>query len=278
MSTASHETAATVAAVILAGGAASRLGGTDKTRLPIAGASVLERVLRAAPVGRRIVVGPSGADGADLAIGSRYIDGGEVKNWPRSRYLLSKLGNEYIAVALGDDTKDMTAGYRAFRREVLEDIDLDALSNKGYIFQVEIAHKVADAGFDVVEVPITFEDRKLGESKLDASFAAASFAEVTKWGVQDKASFVGNLASETWRQFAHAVSNSKAANLPSRAAEAPKQVADLAGEIGSLTKYELGNLNLGKVAGRASDGLETAKNLTTETVRQALHVLKSGSK
>lgn len=218
------------------------------------------------------------AGGADLAIGSRYIDGGEVKNWPRSRYLLSKLGNEYIAVALGDDTKDMTAGYRAFRHEVLEELDLDALSNKGYIFQVEIAHKVADAGFDVVEVPITFEDRKLGESKLDASFAAASFAEVTKWGVQDKASFVGNLASETWRQFAYAVSNSKAADLPSRAAKAPGQVADLAGEIGSMTKYELSNLNLGKVAGRAAEKLETAKNLTTETVRQALHVLKSGSK
>lgn len=82
MSTASHETAATVAAVILAGGAASRLGGTDKTRLPIAGASVLERVLRAAPVGRRIVVGPSGADGGDLAArhGARFV----LEDPPRS--------------------------------------------------------------------------------------------------------------------------------------------------------------------------------------------------
>nr|WP_288870777.1 polyprenol monophosphomannose synthase [uncultured Corynebacterium sp.] len=218
------------------------------------------------------------ANGADLAIGSRYVDGGEVKNWPRSRYLLSKLGNEYISIALGDDVKDMTAGYRAFRRKVLEELDLDALSNKGYIFQVEIAHKVADAGFGVVEVPITFEDRKLGESKLDASFAAASFAEVTKWGAKEKASFVGNLASETWRQIEYAAANSKLADLPNRAAKAPSQVADLANEVASLTKYELSGKNLDKVGRRVAEGAQTAKDLTTETVRQVLHVFNSGSK
>lgn len=110
MSTASHETAATVAAVILAGGAASRLGGTDKTRLPIAGASVLERVLRAAPVGRRIVVGPSGADGGDLAArhGARFV----LEDPPRSGPLaalargvaeISEAPDEATALVLGGD-------------------------------------------------------------------------------------------------------------------------------------------------------------------------------
>ena len=110
MSTASHETAATVAAVILAGGAASRLGGTDKTRLPIAGASVLERVLRAAPVGRRIVVGPSGADGGDLAArhGARFV----LEDPPRSGPLaalargvaeISEAPDEATVLVLGGD-------------------------------------------------------------------------------------------------------------------------------------------------------------------------------
>ena len=110
MSTAPHETTATVAAVILAGGAASRLGGTDKTRLPIAGASVLERVLRAAPVGRRIVVGPSGADGGDLAArhGARFV----LEDPPRSGPLaalargiaeISEAPDEATVLVLGGD-------------------------------------------------------------------------------------------------------------------------------------------------------------------------------
>lgn len=156
------------------------------------------------------------ADGADLAIGSRYVDGGEVKNWPKNRFLLSKLGNQYVSVALGTEVADMTAGYRAFKREVLEELDLDSLSTKGYIFQVEIAHKVDQLGFDVREVPITFEDRTLGESKLDASFAATSLAEVTKWGVTDKATFVKDLATETGRQMVYAAEHSQLAGLPQR--------------------------------------------------------------
>ena len=137
--------------------------------------------------------------GADVVIGSRYVDGGEVKNWPKQRYLLSKLGNAYVSLALGGDVRDMTAGYRAFRREVLETIDLQELSNKGYIFQVDMAHKAELAGFDVREVPITFEDRTLGESKLDASFATTSLWEVTKWGATEKLGTAREMAKEGFR-------------------------------------------------------------------------------
>ncbi len=124
--------------------------------------------------------------GADLVIGSRYVPGGEVVNWPAQRLYLSKMGNLYIALALGTDIKDMTAGYRAFRREVLEAMDLDELSNAGYIFQVELAFRVDQAGFDVREVPITFTERELGESKLDGSFVKDSLLEVTKWGIEHR--------------------------------------------------------------------------------------------
>lgn len=121
--------------------------------------------------------------GGDLVIGSRYIPDGEVVNWPAQREYLSRMGNLYISLALGTDIKDMTAGYRAFRREVLEAMDLDELSNAGYIFQVDLAFRVDQAGFDVREVPITFTERELGESKLDGSFVKDSLFEVTKWGI-----------------------------------------------------------------------------------------------
>ena len=86
----------------------------------------------------------------------------------------------YISVALGAGLKDMTAGYRAFRRQVLETVDLDELSNAGYIFQVDMAWRVVQEGFDVREVPITFTERAIGESKLDGSFVKDSLLEVTK--------------------------------------------------------------------------------------------------
>lgn len=125
--------------------------------------------------------------GGDLVIGSRYIPDGEVVNWPAQREYLSRIGNLYISLALGTDIKDMTAGYRAFRREVLEAMDLDELSNAGYIFQVDLAFRVDQAGFDVREVPITFTERELGESKLDGSFVKDSLFEVTKWGIAHRA-------------------------------------------------------------------------------------------
>ncbi|MCK7676497.1 polyprenol monophosphomannose synthase [Corynebacterium sp. CCM 9186] len=122
-------------------------------------------------------------DGAELVIGSRYINGGKVINWPKQRWLLSKGGNIYISLALGAGLSDMTAGYRAYRRELIEALDLDELSNAGYIFQVDLAWRAVREGFDVREVPITFTEREIGESKLDGSFVKDSLAQVTAWGV-----------------------------------------------------------------------------------------------
>lgn len=212
-------------------------------------------------------------NGADLAIGSRYVDGGEVVNWPKNRFLLSKLGNQYVSVALGSDVADMTAGYRAFKREVLEALDLDALSTKGYIFQVEIAHKVDQLGYDVREVPITFEDRKLGESKLDASFAATSLAEVTKWGVAEKATFVKDLAVETGRQIAYAAEHSKLADWGKKAENAPEQFVNVLSEFAAVAKHEIEGANLGAARSNAARRVNDAIYLAEETARQALHAL-----
>ncbi|AZA11403.1 polyprenol monophosphomannose synthase [Corynebacterium gerontici] len=145
-------------------------------------------------------------DGADLVIGSRYIPGGEVVNWPKQRWVLSKGGNLYISLALGGGIKDMTAGYRAFRRNVLEHLDLDDLSNAGYIFQVEIAFRVLQADFDVREVPITFTEREIGESKLDGSFVKDSLAEVTKWGVKHRTQQIKHFAEVTGGLAKHEIS------------------------------------------------------------------------
>ena len=135
-------------------------------------------------------------NGADLVIGSRYIPGGKVVNWPRDRWILSKGGNVYVSLALGTGLSDMTAGYRAFRREVLEALPMDELSKAGYIFQVEIAYRSVELGFDVREVPITFTEREIGESKLDGSFVKDSLLEVTKWGLKHRGEQAKALSKE----------------------------------------------------------------------------------
>ncbi|MCQ9370214.1 polyprenol monophosphomannose synthase [Corynebacterium sp. 35RC1] len=151
--------------------------------------------------------------GADLVIGSRYVPGGEVVNWPKNRWILSKGGNLYISMALGAGLSDMTAGYRAFRREVLEAVDLDQLSNAGYIFQVDMAWRVVQAGFDVREVPITFTEREIGESKLDGSFVKDSLLEVTKWGVAHRSQQARALFDETVRLGRRSVENFRKKHL-----------------------------------------------------------------
>lgn len=178
-------------------------------------------------------------EGADLVIGSRYVDGGEAVNWPKNRYLLSKLGNLYISVALGDDVADMTAGYRAFRREVLEAIDLEDLSRKGYIFQVDLADRAVQEGFDVREVPITFVDRELGESKLDASFAGESLAEVTKWGWKRRSTQVSEIAGELARLGRYQLDELGVNKIPGKVTHAVSVAGDLAEEGAKLAKYEV---------------------------------------
>lgn len=141
--------------------------------------------------------------GGDLVIGSRYVEGGKVVNWPKRRWVLSKGGNLYISLLLGADLSDMTAGYRAYRRELLESLDLDELSNAGYIFQVDLAWRAVQGGFDVREVPITFTEREIGESKLDGSFVKDSLFEVTKWGLQHRGEQVRELGKEMGKLAAY---------------------------------------------------------------------------
>ncbi|MGD7001310.1 polyprenol monophosphomannose synthase [Corynebacterium halotolerans] len=134
--------------------------------------------------------------GADVVIGSRYIDGGKVVNWPKNRWVLSRGGNLYISLALGTGLTDMTAGYRAYRRNFLKEIDLTELSNAGYIFQVDLAWRAVSGNYDVREVPITFTEREIGESKLDGSFVKDSLGVVTQWGLKHRGAQVKDLSVE----------------------------------------------------------------------------------
>jgi len=119
---------------------------------------------------------------ADLVIGSRWVPGGTVVNWPKSRELLSRGGNLYTRIALGIDLRDATGGYRAYRRAVLEEIDYRSVVSEGYCFQVDLAWRAARGGFRVVEVPIIFAERERGESKMSGSIVRVVLWRVTQWG------------------------------------------------------------------------------------------------
>ena len=122
-------------------------------------------------------------NGADVAIGSRYVDGGTVRNWPWRRMVLSKTANTYARLLLGVGINDITAGYRAYRREVLEKIDLAAVDSKGYCFQVDLTWRSINAGFTVAEVPITFTERELGVSKMSGSNIREAMVKTAQWGI-----------------------------------------------------------------------------------------------
>ena len=121
-------------------------------------------------------------EGADLVLGSRYVPGGSVVNWPKSRWLISKGGNTYVRAVLGVPLKDITGGYRAFRRETLEGLDLTQVESQGYCFQVDLAWRALKRGFTVVEVPITFVEREQGTSKMSGSIVREALWRVTEWG------------------------------------------------------------------------------------------------
>ena len=103
---------------------------------------------------------------ADLALGSRYVPGGSVGNWGLGRRIVSSGGSLYARVLLGVGIRDLTGGFKCYRREVLETIDLDSIDARGYAFQIETTYRALRAGFRVVEVPITFVDREVGGSKM----------------------------------------------------------------------------------------------------------------
>ncbi|MGH3445457.1 MAG: polyprenol monophosphomannose synthase [Nocardioidaceae bacterium] len=120
---------------------------------------------------------------ADLVIGSRWVPGGSVVNWPMPRRVLSVGANLYARMLLGIPVHDVTAGYRLFRRSTLERIDLHSVESAGYIFQTDLAWRTVQAGLRVVEVPIEFVERVRGESKMDRAVATESLRRITGWGL-----------------------------------------------------------------------------------------------
>ena len=109
------------------------------------------------------------AEDADLVLGSRYVEGGAIGNWGRIRRFVSSGGSWYARVLLGVGVRDLTCGFRCYRRAVLETIDLDAIGSRGYAFQIEGTYRTLRAGFRVLEIPITFVDREEGGSKMSRS-------------------------------------------------------------------------------------------------------------
>jgi dolichol-phosphate mannosyltransferase len=109
---------------------------------------------------------------ADVVLGSRYVAGGGVSDWGPLRRAVSRAGSAYARLVLGVGVRDLTGGFKCFRREVLEAIDLDQISTRGYAFQVEVTYRAIRLGFKVVEVPIVFRERRVGSSKMDLKIVA----------------------------------------------------------------------------------------------------------
>jgi len=128
----------------------------------------------------------AGLRDADLVIGSRWVPGGQVRNWPASRQVISRGGNTYARLLLRFPVRDATAGYRAYRRAVLEDLTLDEVASQGYCFQIDLAWKTWRAGFRVLEVPITFTEREVGQSKMSRSIVTEALWRVALWGLTSR--------------------------------------------------------------------------------------------
>jgi len=125
-------------------------------------------------------------DGADCAVGSRYVSGGSTPNWPAWRRLLSRWGNRYTAALLRLHIRDATGGFRAYRAATLRTIDVATTRTNGYAFMSELARRMERAHLRVVEVPITFVDREAGTSKMSVRIMAESLLVVTRWGLRDR--------------------------------------------------------------------------------------------
>ncbi|HEY1133496.1 MAG TPA: polyprenol monophosphomannose synthase [Nocardioides sp.] len=125
-------------------------------------------------------------ESADLVIGSRWVPGGSVVNWPWTRMLLSRFGNLYVRLLLGMKVRDATAGFRLFRRTTLEKIDLASVESTGYVFQTDLTWRTVKNGLRVVEVPIEFVERERGDSKMTGSVASESLKRITRWGLRER--------------------------------------------------------------------------------------------
>ncbi len=124
--------------------------------------------------------------GADLAIGSRYVPGGSIPDWPVHRRAMSRYGNRYASLVLRMPIKDLTSGYRAYRAHVLRDLYREDIRTNGYGALIEMAYRVARSGAELAEVPISFVDRRLGKSKMSGSIALETLWQVTLLGIRDR--------------------------------------------------------------------------------------------
>ena len=123
---------------------------------------------------------------ADLVIGSRWVPGGQIRNWPLYRQVISIGGSTYARVLLRFPVRDSTSGYRAFRRHVLEELKLDEVASQGYCFQIDLAWKTWRSGFRVREVPITFTEREVGRSKMSRAIVIEALWRVAVWGLTSR--------------------------------------------------------------------------------------------
>jgi dolichol-phosphate mannosyltransferase len=128
----------------------------------------------------------SALQGADAVIGSRWTRGGTVRNWPKSREMLSRGANTYARLMLRVPVRDATAGFRAYRAETLRTIGLQSVQSQGYCFQIDLTLRALNAGLTVIEVPITFIDRTRGASKMSRAVMAEAFWRVAQWGLADR--------------------------------------------------------------------------------------------
>jgi len=122
----------------------------------------------------------------DVVLGSRWVKEGKVVNWAKSREVLSRGGNLYTRIWLGIPIKDATGGFRAYRMSALDQMDIKQVESQGYCFQVDMAWRATRAGLRVAEVPITFVERELGESKMDSSIVKEALWRVTQWGIEKR--------------------------------------------------------------------------------------------
>lgn len=140
---------------------------------------------------------------ADLVIGSRYVRGGKIVNWPADRKAISMAGNMYIKLVLGMPVNDATAGYRVYRAETLRTIGLDEVESAGYVFQTDLTVRTVRAGLRVVEVPITFVEREIGDSKMDGDVVRESMTRITRWGLAHRRQQLRRLVDRepTWHRL-----------------------------------------------------------------------------
>lgn len=173
-----------------------------------------------AAVGVRAPAGAVGAEGvdvdlplggADLALGSRWVPGGRVVDWPLTRQLLSRGGNTWARWAMGVPLRDATGGFRAYRARALHAVDLPSVRSEGYCYQLDLAARVVRAGLVVVEVPITFTERAAGASKMSRAIVVEALLRTTAWGARRRADQLGDLARSV---RARSVRTRRRAGLP----------------------------------------------------------------